>query len=313
MSDNLALLNKADLTVSDLQGEAGYLNPGQAARFVRIAIDESVIMSRARVRPMSAPAELIEKIRFGQRIMRAGAEATPVAVADRARPDLSKVELLAKLFRAEVDLSDEVLEDNIERASLRNTVMTLMGERSALDMDEVLGNGNTASLDPFLAQFNGIRANASSNVVVAGGQTLNKGVFREMVKEMPTEFRKRKRDLVFFTGSNAVEDYVDTIADRMTQLGDTNFGAQDREAMYGVIPVVGVPVFPEDLGGGNNETEVILTNPNNIVVGFWRRIRMRTDVMVRDGLLVIVADVRFTTEYEEETAVVKATGVEIAA
>lgn len=313
MPDNLALLNKADLTVSDLQGEAGYLNPGQAARFVRIAIDESVIMSRARVRPMSAPAELIEKIRFGQRIMRAGAEATPVAVGDRARPDLTKVELLAKLFRAEVDLSDEVLEDNIERASLRNTIMTLMGERSALDMDEVLANGNTASLDPFLAQFDGIRANATSNVIAAGGQTLNKAVFREAVKEMPTEFRKRKRDLVFFTGSNAVEDYVDSIADRQTQLGDNNFGAQDREAVYGVIPVVGVPVFPEDLGGGNNETEMILTNPSNIVVGFWRRIRMRTDVLVRDGLLVIVADVRFTTEYEEETAVVKTTGIEIAA
>lgn len=315
MSDDnrtLALLHKADLTVGDLKGEAGFLNPGQAARFIRIAIDESVVMSRARTRPMKAPAELLEKTRFGSRIMRAGAEGTPVAEADRARPDLDKVELLAKLFRAEVDLSDEVLDDNIERKNLKNTIMTLMGERGALDMDEVLVNGDTSSLDPFLAQFDGIRKQATSNIVLAGGETMNKGIFREMIKKMPTEFRKRKKDLTYFTSFDGELDYSDTLADRMTPLGDRQVEA-DLESIYKGIPVVSVPVIPDDLGGGNDETEVILTNTQNIVVGMYRRIRMRTDLLVREGILVIVADVRFDVKYEEETAVVKATGIEIAA
>lgn len=311
--DNLSILTKADLKISDLKGEAGYMPAGQSARFIRIAIDESVVMSRVRVRPMSAPAELVEKIKFGDRIMRAGSEATPVAQADRARPNMSKVELLAKLFRAEVDLSDEVLEDSIERGALRNTVLTLMAERSALDMDEALVNSDTTSDDPFLAQFNGILKQSSSHVVAAGGETLNRGIFLDCVKKLPTRYRKNKRDLVFFTGMNAELDYLDTFADRATPIGDDVIAGRKTSSNYGTIPVVGVPVFAEDLGNGNNETSMLLTNPNNILVGLWRRIRMRTDLLVREGLLVICADTRFDVKYEEETAVVKATGIEIAA
>lgn len=311
--NNLSILNKADLTVSDLKGEAGYATAGQSARLLRIAIDESVVMSHVRVRPMSAPAELVEKIKFGERVMRAGSEATPVAQVDRARPNLSKVELLAKLFRAEVNLSDEVLEDSIERQALRNTVMTLLGERSALDMDEALVNSDESSPDPFLAQFNGILKQSSSHVVVAGGETLNRGIFLDMVKQMPTAFRKNKRDMVFFTGMNAELDYLDTLADRATPIGDDVVAGRKTTSNYGTIPVVGVPVFAEDLGMGSNETNVLLTNPKNVLVGVWRRIRMRTDILAREGVLVITADVRFDVKYEEETAVVKASGVAIAA
>jgi hypothetical protein len=45
-------------------------------------------------------------------------EATALSDADRAKPDVSFLELDAQLFKAEVHLSDEVLEDNIERGEL---------------------------------------------------------------------------------------------------------------------------------------------------------------------------------------------------
>ncbi len=308
-TDNRTLLAKADLALSDL-ATAGVLQPAQAARFIRIAISESAVMDRATVRPMRSPKELLEKIRFGSRILRAGSEATALPGADRAKPDLSKVELDAKLFKAEIDLSDEVLEDSIERGALRNTVMQLMAERTSLDMDEVLVNGDTASADPFLAQFDGIRKQATSNVVSAGGQNLNKSVLRDAIKAMPKEFLRRKRDLVFFTGTDAEIDYRDSLADRIGTFADNNL-QNEIETRYMSVPVVDVPVFPEDLGGGSNETEIILTNPRNITVGMWRRIKMETDKLVREGVLLIVASLRFDVKFQEETSVVKVTTLQV--
>ena len=81
---------------------------------------------------------MIEKIRFAARVLRPGQEATALAVADRSEPNLTKVELDAKLYKAEVRLSDEVLEDSIERNQLRQTVMTLMAERIADAVLELL-------------------------------------------------------------------------------------------------------------------------------------------------------------------------------
>jgi hypothetical protein len=43
----------------------------------------------------------------------------------------------------------------------------------------------------------------------------------------------------------------------------------------------------------------------------WRRIKIETDKLVREGVLLIVAAMRFDMKYQEETAVVKVTGVEV--
>lgn len=310
VTENRDILRKADLALSELTSGGGVLQPEQAARFMRILIDESVLMDKSTVVPMASPKQLIDKIRFGSRILRAGEEATALAEADRAKPDLTKVELDAKLFKAEVRLADEILEDNIERGQMRNTIMQLMGERIALDMDEILANGDTGSADPYLAQFDGIRAQATSNVVAVGGQVTNKTIFRDMLKAMPSEFLRNKRAMSFLTSIDSDLDYRDVLADRGTTLGD-RFLEQESPVSYSGIPLVAVPVFPENLGGGTNETEMILTDPRNITVGMHRRVRMETDKDISEGVVKIVATLRMDMKYAEETAVVKATGITV--
>jgi hypothetical protein len=54
------------------------------------------------------------------------------------RPDLSFLELDAKLFKAEVYLSEEVLEDNIERGELRQNILEMIAEAAGRDMEERL-------------------------------------------------------------------------------------------------------------------------------------------------------------------------------
>lgn len=308
--DNRTLLEKADLTLSDLTTNGGILQPAQAKKFMRILIKESVVMGMSTVVPMKSHKQLIEKIRFGSRVLRAGEEAKALAAADRASPDLSKVELDAQLFKAEVRLNNEVLEDSIEGGGLRNTIMTLMGEAISRDMDEVIVQGDTASADPFLAKFDGILKAATSNVVDALGARTNKDLFRDALKAMPSEFLRNRKAMRFMTSVDSELDYRASLAERATAVGD-KFLEGDAPVMYSGVPIVDVPLFPENLGGGNDQTSMLLTDPKNINVGIWRQIRIETDKLVSEGVLIIVATLRFDTKYAEETAVVKVNNVTV--
>lgn len=310
--DNRTVLEKADLALADLTAGGGLLQPAQAQKFIRILIDESVILKQGTVVPMKSPKQLIEKIRFGGRILRAGSEAAALPSGDRSKPDLSQVELDAQLFKAEVRLNNEVLEDSIERGQLRQTIMQLMAEAISRDIDEVIIRGDTTSGDPFLAKLNGILKQATSNIVDAQNQSTNKGIFRDMLKSMPSAFLRNKREMRFFTSVDSEIDYRDSLAERATVVGD-KFLEQDEPVAYSGVPVVDVPLFPENLGVGTNATNVLLTDPKNINVGIWRNIRVETDKLVSEGVLIIVATLRFDVKFAEETAVVKAINVKVGA
>ena len=170
--------------------------------------------------------------------------------------------------------------------------------------------GDTTSADAFLAKLDGILKQAVSNIVDAQDQTTNKGIFRDMLKSMPSPFLRNKREMRFFTSVDSEIDYRDSLADRATPVGDKNL-EQDEDVVYSGVPVVDVPLFPENLGPAANTTNVLLTDPKNINIGIWRQIRVETDKLVSEGVLIIVATLRFDVKYAEETAAVKAVNVKV--
>ena len=78
------------------------------------------------------------------------------------------------------------------------------------------------------------------------------------------------------------------------------------------MAVMSVPLFPEDIGTSNHCTDAILIDPKNINVGVWRDITIETDKLISEGVLLIVATLRFDMKLIEETAAVKATNVKVA-
>jgi len=311
MIGNRSLIQKADLALSDLLTDGGALVAEQAVRFIRTLIEESVIMPMSTVVPMKNPTKLLEKIRFGSRVLRAGTEGQALGVSDRAKPDLEKEELNAQLFKAEVRLNNEVLEDSIERQQLRQTIMATLAERIALDMDEVIILGDTATVgDPFLAKFDGILKQASVNVVPHGVAPVDKTLFKNMLKSMPTEFLRNKRKMRFLVSVDTEIDYRDTTNARETNLGD-RYLENDVPVAYSGVPIVDVPLFPEDGGSGSNESQVLLTDPKNINVGILRKITMETDKDISAGVLIIVATLRFDVQFAEKRATVKGTQVTV--
>lgn len=309
-TSNRTLLEKADLALADLTAGGGILLPAQAQKFMRLLIKQSVLMQMATVVPMAAPKHQIAKIKFGSRILRRGTEATALPVADRARPDMSFLELDAQLVKAEVHLSDEVLEDNIERGELRQTILEMIAEAAGRDMEEVIINGDTASADPFLATLDGLLKQATSHIVDANGVALSKNFLRDMLKSLPNEYLRDKKQMAFLTSVDAELDYRNSLADRATVGGD-RFIEEDTPALYSGVPVKSVPLFPENLGQGNNRTVALLCNPKNVHVGIWRQIRLESFRDVSAGVLRVVATMRFDAKYAEEPGVVKLINIQL--
>jgi HK97 family phage major capsid protein len=309
VQENKTILEKADMALSDLTS-GGLLVPAQAQKFIRILIDEAKLMKMATVTPMKSHTQEINKIKFGSRILRAAAENTALPEADRAKPTTSKVSLVAKPFKAQVNLTYEVLEDSIEQDTLKATIMQLMGEAIARDIDEILVRGDTASTDTFLAQFDGLLKSVTSNIVNAGTVSLTKSILRDMIKTMPSPFLRDKSALRYLTSVDAEIDYRDSLSNRQTNTGDKALDGASPVG-YSGIQVIDVPLFPENLGGGTNETNVVLLDPKNMDVGIWRQIQIETDKDIEAGKVIIVVSMRMDMKLIEETATVKATAVKV--
>lgn len=308
--NNRSVLEKADLTLSELTAENGVLQPKAAQKFMRLIIEQGVLLKQVTAKPMSAPKEPVHKIGLSQRVLRPGRESTALTEAERAMPDFGHVELDAKLFKGQVNLSDEVLEDNIERGEFRQTLMTLIAEAVARDMEDLVINGDAASPDPFLSTMNGVLAQTQSHVVDAAGARVSKDLLHDVIKSVPSRYRRDKRSMRLFTSADAELDYRQTLAERATAVGD-KFLEGDTPVMFSAVPLVGVPLFPENLGPAADQTSVLLCNPKNIHLGMWRRIKMEQARDIERGVLKVVVTLRFDAVYLEEEATAKIVGVQL--
>ena len=163
---NEELIQKADIAIGDL-ATAGKLNPEQTDRFIRTLIDQPTLLASVRTVAMGAPQMKINKIGFGTRILHPAASATPLADNLRAKPDLGQVQLDTTEVIAEVHIPYDVIEDNIEKGNvnvpmqtgaggLHQTIVDLMAERAALDLEELAIQGDTTNVgDPYLALQDG--------------------------------------------------------------------------------------------------------------------------------------------------------------
>ncbi len=128
---------------------------------------------------------------------------------------------------------------------------------------------------------------------------------------LPSEYLRDKRSMRFLTSVDADLDYRNTLAERATAVGD-KFLEGDSPVLYSGVPIMPVPLFPENLGAGANQTSVLLCNPKNIHVGIWRNIRVESARDISEGALKIVATLRFDVKWAEEPAVAKAINVQLA-
>lgn len=300
----LKKLQKGDITVSDLISSGGYLNPIQSNRFIRTIIDAPTIINEVRTVPMNAPTMEINKIGFGSRILTdAPSSGVALAAAKRSKPTTSQITLTTKEVIAEVHIPYDVLEDNIERGSMEDTIMFQIGERAALDLEELILLGDTLSGDTYLALMDGILKRAVSHVVdfsATPTQPIDRAIFKEAHKAMPNKYIRNRNALRHYVSPDIETEYADTLAGRETVLGDSKIQLWTPNRAFGV-QVKSAALMPDG--------KTILTFPKNIIWGVQRKIMIETDRDIRARTIIVVLTLRVDTQFEEEDAVVKVTGL----
>ena len=305
--DNKELIQKADLALGDL-ASAGKLNDEQADRFIRKLMDTPTILQACRTVSMNAPQRKINKLGFGTRMLRPAVASTALSQSDRYKADLSQILLNTAEVIAEINLPYDVLEDNIESSKntdsplqtgpggLHQTLVDMMAERAAVDLEELGLLGDTGSGDPYLALQNGWLKLATSNIVNAGGATISKDVLKSGVKAMPDKYLRNRAQMMQFMSVDNETELRDTYANRQTALGDAMLQGNTDLYMHG-SKVRGASRMPS--------TDMLFTDPLNLIFGIWRNIQIEYDKDIRARTFVIVLTARVGFQIEESEAVVR--------
>lgn len=309
MASNQEIVKKADIALSDL-ATAGRLSVDQTDRFIRTLIDQPTLLNSVRTVAMGTPEMKINKIGFGSRILRPAVSATALNASDRVKPDLGSVTLNTKEVIAEVHIPYDVIEDNIERGNIavgseqgaggmHQTIVDMIAERAALDLEELAIRGDTTSGDTYLALHNGYLKLASANVVNVAG-AFSKDAVKMAVKATPDKYLRNRAAMQHFVSVDNETEMRDAYANRATALGDSQIQGNLPLYVFG-SQVRGVPLMPSANG--------LFTNPLNLIFGIQRNIQIEYDKDISARVFKIVLTARVALEIEEVNAVTKYTGI----
>jgi hypothetical protein len=308
--ENSEVVKKADLALSDL-ATAGRLNPEQTDKFIRTLMDSPTIIQSCRTVAMNSPEQKINKIGFGSRILRPAVSATRLSAADRAKPDLGQIKLNTSEVIATIYLPYDVIEDNIERGNiagslqqgaggLHQTIVDMIAERAAVDLEELGLLGDKTSGDGYLAMQDGFLKLSNANVVAAGGVAYDKTVIKNAVKAMPAKYLRNRATMQHFVSVNNETEMRDVYGSRIGALGDAQVQGNLPLYVYG-SKVSGVPLMPGE--------QSLYTDPLNLIFGIQRNIQIEYTKDIEARVFIIVLTARVAFQIEETNAVVKTTGL----
>lgn len=312
---NQSLLRKADIALADLSSNGGVLLPEQANTFIRRMIIEPTLVRDTRVVTMAAPQRYINRIGFGARILQPAVSGTALTANQRSKPTTDQIRLQTSEVIAQVNLPYDVLEDNIESAEtadngavntgpggLRTTLIEMIAERAALDLEELGILANPASGDAYLALQNGWLniSQTLGNVVDRQGASITKNLFKRGKMAMPKQYLRDIGQMRHYLSVDQQTEYYDTLADRPTPLGDDVVNGARAVAPYG-SPLQGVALMPDSSG--------LYCNPKNLIFGIQRQISLEYSKDITARVYIIVLTARVALQVEQADAVVAYTNI----
>jgi hypothetical protein len=319
---NEELLQKATLKLDSFGGPGeAPLTIEQADVFLRIAITPQAMLPVVRTVMSNANKWQESKIDFAARILRPGTEATRLAdtspATARVKPSTGIVEISTVLVRGEVPVSDEVFEDQVERAGFANTLTAMIAEGSGRDIEDLFVNGDTGNIDAdgFLALQDGwvkLAGDVGAGATVIDATSLGQdyqSLFKEMLTSLPDKYKRNLTDLRYFAPRRLVELYTDILAARGTPLGDFMLEGT-RTLRYQGIEIVAVPLLTITPASPDT-SHVLLTNRLNCYAGYRRQIKLETWRDPREGAMSFIVTARVNSQIAHVPATILAENVDV--
>lgn len=310
------VLERADITVTDLLNDGGHLPDEQANAFIDEVEEQPTLLNQVRFVRMNAPTVKIDKIGIDSRIMKAAPQGTQpfaaddgtnsriLAAADRSKVTTRQVELVAKEVMAELHIPYDVLEDNLERGNFETHVMTLMARRASQDLEEWFISADTGNVaDDYLALEDGILARltgVTSNVVDNMSAGVNPDMFADAMLAMPQRYLRNLGALKHFVTVQDAIRYRSNVSQRATGYGDSALQGNIPLAAHGV-DLVQTPFMAQNTA--------VFCNPQNLIFGIYRDILVETERLIRARELVIVMSTRVAVSIEDTQGCVKVINV----
>lgn len=318
MSTSNKELTRADIALQQLAANGGILSPEQSNQFIDYVVEQPTLLANVRVERMTAPEKKINRIGFGQRIMRAarqegsanddGSNDRYVRKADRSAPTTGQLTISTREVIAEVRIPYEVLEDNIEQAGLETHIIRLIAERAALDFEEKALWGDTALAvtDPYLGQQDGWMKLANANVLDWQNKGINPALFTQALLTIPQRYLRFMGQMRGIVSEAARLHYLSWMQTRGTALGDA--------AVTGNLPLnaSGLLLLPSPgmaLGPAGTQGKALITPLKNLIWGVKREITIETDRDIRSREHIIVVTARVGMQIDDKSAAVRADNV----
>jgi hypothetical protein len=270
------MISKGAVTSSDFKGDGkgGYLNPAQAREFLRQMFDATAFLKDIQTIQMRTPTQDLDYIGMNKRVLRAAAEG--IAPTDITGILTDKQQLEAKEVILPFDITDNVLEDTIERENADDTIAAMMSEQFGNDLCDLSINGDIDAEGPdmnFLTIGDGFIkiATASSNThkVDTFGSTDYKGfVFPALLASLPNKYKRRKTELRFYVSPTVAETYTKQLSLRDTALGDESLVTGNLKR-YAGITIFECEYMPDEI--------LILTPNRNLATGIFREVRVEKE------------------------------------
>ena len=326
--DNLALLEKAAAHTTELLSDGGRALPEQQMQFfVRMLTgDPHGLLRMIRTKVITKPEFQVERLLFPEIVLQPSNEGVALPDVARGRASTSTVTITPVLMAAQMGYSEEFIEDNVEGGQFSTTMRNGLAERIAANLADFMINGDTATVIPnlpvsptaeqlaaylrarLLKQQNGLRALATAHTVDYQGARLDRSVLKGVVQSLPVQYLNGRYE--FWTATNPVYDYSETLADKQTQAGDrAQEQAMTMRATYRQINVLGNPLWPSNLGASEDRTDMVFFDPKNMIVAVRRQVKFDAWYDPNTGLYNVKATVRLGMKLEEENAIVKAENI----
>ena len=312
----LADIEKAMKKMTVSQMGTSVLQPEYFNQFIREATASQSILSEARFMQMTAQTANIDRIGFSSRILQVVAEDTDASNYSDATP--AQNQLVAKEFLAMTGITDQAMRRNIERDNFESTLISLMGERVGLDLEEkaVFGDsakftngGDGGAIGSLHAQDGWLKKGVGASLYGTGASKdfdYSKdgilGAFDAAIGAYPKPYMRNPANLRFYVGWDYFDAYRSELVTRETGLGDSAL-TSDMQLVYKGIPVRYASVLDSTAGVAVYGNPMILVDPTNLVYGIFENITIEPDRVPKARRTDFILTVESDQDFENEDAI----------
>lgn len=220
-------------------------------------------------------------------------------------PTERTVEYDMEKYRSAFDLKTDFMEDNIEGAGVRDTLLNMFTKRIAIDTElaAIEGDNSLPTGDSETDTNNLLGVNdgwmkiltnnvPASQIIDAGGKAASKMLYYTLKRNIPKRYRAARPNYIWIVSSGVYDKWMLDWSARETQNGDSALADGIVPGPWG-IPMLEVPLLPENLTFGTagvDGTQIWLTPLSNLIYFVQREITIEFDRRPRQDVWEVCSD-----------------------